>query len=163
MLRGERTLDFQVPAVAADDRFYNLTSIDPRDSLISELGIFGKTLSAALALGIGLRSETGVYVVATTLGGDGDAAGLASGDVITSINGIATLDIQGLRKTVRELIGLKPVVLQIERHGSFVYIDRDLEDGPPGSGADRDAQAIRKPRPLEAGTDRIDHTAVIGS
>jgi serine protease Do len=147
VLRGGQTLDFQVPAVAADDRFYNLTSIDPRDSLISELGIFGKTLSAALALGIGLRSETGVYVVATTLGGDGDAAGLASGDVITSINGIAILDIQALRKTVRELIGLKPIVLEVERHGSYLYIDRDLEDGPPVSGADRDATSDSKTAP----------------
>ena len=128
VLRGQQTLQFQVPAVAVDDRDYRDTSIDPHESLISELGIFGKTLNPTLALGIGLRSDTGVYVVATTAGDDDDGAGLAPGDVIASLNGMPILNIQELRKATREVIGRKPVVLQIERHGRFLYIEPDFED-----------------------------------
>ena len=71
-----------------------ILSIDPHESLISELGIFGKTLNPTLALGIGLRSDTGVYVVATTAGDDDDGAGLAPGDVIASLNGMPILNIR---------------------------------------------------------------------
>ena len=147
VLRGQQTLQFQVPAVAVDDRDYRDTSIDPHESLISELGIFGKTLNPTLALGIGLRSNTGVYVVATTAGDDDDGAGLAPGDVIASLNGMPILNIQELRKATREVIGRKPVVLQIERHGRFLYIERDFEDRPSVSGTDRDAASDSKTVP----------------
>ncbi|SPF53889.1 Peptidase S1 and S6, chymotrypsin/Hap [Candidatus Sulfopaludibacter sp. SbA4] len=66
VLRGQETLHFQIPAVAVDDRYYRDASIDLHESLISDLGIFGKALNSTLALGLGLRSDTGVYVVATT-------------------------------------------------------------------------------------------------
>ena len=147
VLRGQQTLQFQVPAVAADDRDYRDASIDPNESLISELGIFGKTLNSTLALGIGLRSNTGVYVVATTAGDDDDSAGLAPGDVIASLNGMPILNIQELRKAAREVIGRKPVVLQIERHGRFLYIEPDFEDRPSVSGTDRDAASDSKTVP----------------
>ena len=146
VLRGERTLDFQVPAVAADDRFYNLTSIDPRDSLISELGIFGKTLNPTLALGAGLRSSMGVYVAAITAGDDDHSAGLAPGDVIASLNGMPILNIKELRKAVREVMGRKSAVMQIERRGRFFYIEPDFEDRASVSG-DRDAAAESKTVP----------------
>ena len=103
-------------------------SIDPHESLISELGIFGKTLNRTLTLGIGLRSDTGVYVVATTAGDDDGGAGLASGDVITSLNGMPILKCQHLREATREVMGRKPVIMEIERHGRFLYIEPDFED-----------------------------------
>ncbi len=147
VLRGQETLEFKVPAVAVDDRDYKFASIDPRESLISELGIFGKTLNPTLALGIGLRSSTGVYVAATTGAGDEDRAGLAPGDVIAAMNGMPILNIQELRKAAQEAKGRKPVVLQVERHGRFLYIEPDLEDGPSVSGIDRDAASDSKPLP----------------
>ena len=128
VLRGQETLHFQVAAVAVDDRDYRDASIDPHESLISELGIFGKTLNSTLTLGIGLRSDTGVYVVATTAGDADGGAGLAPGDVIASLNGTPILNMQHLRTAVREVIGRKPVVMQIERHGRFLYIEPDFEN-----------------------------------
>jgi serine protease Do len=147
VLRGQETLHYQVSAVSVDDRDYKDTSIDPHESLISELGIFGKTLNSTLALGIGLRSDTGVYVVATTAGDDGGGAGLALGDVIASLNDMPILNVQELRKTAREVIGRKPVVMQIERHGRFLYIEPDFEDRPAVSGTDRDATSDLKTVP----------------
>src|ERR1019366_4463797 len=128
VLRGQQALQFQVPAVAADDRYLRDISIDPHESLISELGIFGKTLNPTLALGIGLRSTTGVYVVATTAGGDDGSAGLAPGDVIAALNGTPILNMQHLRTAIRGVIGSKPVVVQIERHGRFLYTEPDFQD-----------------------------------
>ena len=147
VLRGPQTLHFQVPAVAADDRYYRETSIDPHESLISELGIFGKTLNPTLAIGIGLRANTGVYVVATASGDDGDSTGLAPGDVIASLNGTPILNLEELRKATREVMGRKPVVLQIERHGRFLYVEPDFEDRLPASGSDRDAASDSKAVP----------------
>jgi serine protease Do len=147
VLRGQETLHFQVPAVAIDDRDYRDASIDPNESLISELGIFGKTLNPRLATGFGLRSNTGVYVAAITAGDDEDRAGLAPGDVIAALNGAPILSIQELRKAAREVKGRKPVVLQIERHGRFLYIEPDFEDQPSVSGTDRDATGDSKTVP----------------
>ena len=128
VLRGQETLHFQVAAVEVDDRDFRDASIDPHESLISELGIFGKSLNSTLTLGIGLRSDTGVYVVATTAGVDDNGAGLAPGDVIASLNGTPILNMQHLRTAIRGVIGSKPVVLQIERHGRFLYTEPDFQD-----------------------------------
>ena len=147
VLRGQETLHFQVSAVAVDERYYRETSIDPHESLISELGIFGKTVNPTLVLGIGLRSDTGVYVVATTAGDDDNGAGLAPGDVIASLNGTPILNIQELRRATREAIGRKSVVMQIERHGRFLYIEPEFEDRPSVSGTDRDAASDPKTVP----------------
>jgi serine protease Do len=147
VLRGPETLHYQVPAVAVDDRYYKDTAIDPHESLIPELGIFGKTLNPTLIVGMGLRSTSGVYVVATTAGDDDNGAGLAPGDVIASLNGAPVMNVPELRKATRELIGLKPAVMQIERHGRFLYIEPDFENRPPISGTDRDAASDSKTVP----------------
>jgi len=144
VLRGQETLHYEVPAVALDDRYYRDTSIDPHESLISELGIFGKTLNPTLVLGMGLRSSSGVYVVATSAGSDESGAGLTAGDVIASLNGAPILDVQDLRKATRELMGRNPVVMQIERHGRFLYIEPDFEERPSVSGTDRNAASDSK-------------------
>ena len=53
-------------------------------------------------------------------------AALEAGDVITSFNGKPILDINELRGALHELAG-KPAVLQIERRGQFLYIEREIE------------------------------------
>jgi hypothetical protein len=136
-LRGDQTLQFQVPALAVDDQDYRDTSIDPQGSLIPALGIFGKTVNYTLARRIGLRSDTGIYVVATSAGHEDSGTGLAPGDVIASLNGMPILSMQELRGALGELTGGKPAVVQIERHGQFLYIERELEQRPPESGTDR--------------------------
>ena len=129
-LRGKRALEFRVPAVAVDDQDFADTSIDPRDNLIPELGIFGKSLTL-LVRRAAVRSETGVYVLATTSVGEGFPAGLAPGDVIASLNGVPVLGVRELRAALHELAGGKPAVLQVERNGVYVYVERELEDPLP--------------------------------
>ncbi|MEO8592065.1 MAG: trypsin-like peptidase domain-containing protein [Candidatus Solibacter sp.] len=126
VLRGSQTLQFQVPAVTIDDRVYRDLSIDPHESLIAELNVFGKTLTPAIALRSGWRSNSGVYVIARTAGNEDSGTELAPGDVIAALNETPVLDMEGLRKALHELKGVKTAVLQIERRGQFIYIERDL-------------------------------------
>lgn len=130
-LRGGQTLQFHVPAVAVDDQVYMNTPIDPHESLIPELGVFGTTLNSTLAQRGGLRSNIGIYIVATTAGNEQSGTGLAPGDVIASLNGMPILSMQALRGAVHELAGRNSAVLEIERNGQFLYIERELEERPP--------------------------------
>ncbi len=140
-LRGRQTLEFQVPAVSADDRGDKDFSIDPLESLTPELGIFGKTVTPTLALWNGLRSRTGVYVAAITAGNEDSGTGLAPGDVIASLNGMPIASMQDLRGAIPQLKGGKPIAVQIERHGLFLYLERELDARPPESDPDRGGQA----------------------
>jgi serine protease Do len=127
VLRGQQTLQFQVRAVAIDDRDYRDISIDPHESLIPEFGIFGKNVTSLLAIGGGLRSGAGIYVLATT-GREASDTALVPGDVIVSLNGTAVHEIQDLREAIHRVAPGKPAVLQIERAGQFLYLERELEE-----------------------------------
>ena len=127
VLRGDRTLQFQVPAVTVDDRDYRDISIDPQESLLPELGIFGQSVDSLVAVRSALRSNTGVYVVATSVGYGNSGTGLIPGDVVASLNGITILSVPDLRAAIHELKDGKPAVLQIERNGRFLYIEWDVE------------------------------------
>ena len=122
-LRGSQMLEFQVPAVSANDQADATASFDPIESLIPELGIFGKTVTVSLDLRNGLRSNTGVYVVAITAGNQASSTMLAPGDVIVSLNGQQILSMRELRDVVHKLTG-QPAVFEIERQGQFLYIER---------------------------------------
>ena len=130
VLRGDRTLHLQVPAVPVDDHDYADASIDPHESLVPELGIFGRTVNPAVVLRNGLRSDAGVYVIARAAGNEESATGLVPGDVVASLNGVPIRSVQGLRGALHGLTGGKPAVLQIERHDRFFYIERELEKPP---------------------------------
>jgi hypothetical protein len=131
-----------VPAVAGDDQAYRDFSIDPHESLISELGIFGKTVNSRLALLNGLRSKAGIYVVATTASNEHSGLGLATGDVVVSLNGVPIQNMQELRGAIHEVTGRKPAVVQIERSGRFLYIEREMEERPSDSITDRGGKAV---------------------
>jgi serine protease Do len=155
-LRGDQTLPFQVAAVSADDRDFSEISIDPHETVIPELGIFGKTVNSRLAVRNGLRSNTGIYVFATTAGNEESGTGLAPGDVIASVNGKPIISMQDLRAAIHELTGSKPAVVQIERQGQYVYIEREFEERPPASGTERVAKREAEPGPDNG------HSEIIG-
>ena len=133
-LRGDQALQFQVPAVTGDDRLYKDLSIDPLESFIPELGVFGRSLTAGLAIRNGLRSDTGVYVIAMTSGNEGPE--LVPGDVIASLNGAPLRSVQELRGALHEQAAGKPAVLQIERVGQFIYIEWEMDKRAPESGSE---------------------------
>ena len=130
-LRGDLLLQFQVPAVTVDDRDYRDISIDPQESLLPELAIFGQSVNSMLAVRSALRSNTGVYIAAISAGYESSGTGLAPGDVIASLNGIRILSMPDLRAAIHELKNGKPAILQIERQGQFLYVEWDVEKQSP--------------------------------
>jgi S1-C subfamily serine protease len=86
------------------------------------MGIFGKTVTPALARGYHLRSTTGIYVLATTAENDDSGTGLMTGDVIVALNETPILSVQQLRQVLEKLPDSKPVVVQIERRGQFHFL-----------------------------------------
>ena len=58
----------------------------------------------------------------------GSDAGLVPGDVIVSLNGIPVHSIEELRGAMHEVTAGRPAVVQIERTGQFLYIERELEE-----------------------------------
>jgi serine protease Do len=146
-LRGDQTLQFQVPAVSADDQYFKDRSIDPIESFIPELGVFGKSISSTRIVRNDVRSDTGIYVVATTSGTDDPGTVLAPGDVIVSLNGMPLRSVRELRGALHELAGDKAAVLQIERIGQFIYIERELDRWSTESVSDRGAASDSKAAP----------------
>ena len=146
-LRGDQTLQFQVPAVTVDDRDYRDISVDPQESLLPELGIFGQSVNSMLVVRSALRSNTGVYVAAISVGYENSGTGLAPGDVIASLNGIRILSMPDLRAAIHELKDGKPAVLQIERQGQFLYVEWDVEKQSPESLTDRAGKRASEAEP----------------
>ena len=143
VLRGNETLQFQVPAVSADDKPDKDTSIDPMESPIPELGIFGKGVTPRLVIRTGLRSHTGIYVVATTAGNHDSSIGLAPGDVIASVNGKPMPDMQELRGAIHDLAEGKPAVFEIERDGHVCLCRTGTGEEVGGAGSGVDSPLIR--------------------
>ena len=50
--------------------------------------------------------------------------------MIVSLNGTQILSMPELRDVVHGLTGRKPAVFEIERHGQFLYIEREVEKQP---------------------------------
>jgi serine protease Do len=122
VLRGQETLQFQVSAVEVDEKAFTDAAIDPRESLIPELGIFGKTVNPIVAAQTGIRSARGIYVVAMAASNEDY---LQPGDVITSLNGQPLRDIRELRDALHAIADGKPAVFKIERHCQFLYVERE--------------------------------------
>ncbi len=124
VLRGQEILQFHVPAVAVDERAFAETSIDPHESLVPEVGIFGIPVNRMVALQEGIRSGSGIYVAAMAAS---NQESLEPGDVIISLNGKPVRDLRELRDALHEIPEGKPAVFKIERHCQFLYIERELQ------------------------------------
>jgi serine protease Do len=104
------------------DRLIDL--VDPQKSLIARLGVLGVDITGATAgMAASLREATGVIVVGHTKDEDESAeSGLQTGDAIHGLNGRAVASVENLRTMVDALEPRRPVVLQIERNGQFIFL-----------------------------------------
>jgi serine protease Do len=98
--------------------------LDPRQNIVTRLGILGVTIDAELGRLLGpLRARAGVAVASISDGAidfEGDA--LAPGDVIHSVNGHWITDLKSLRAIVDGAKAGDAVVLQVERAGTLRYV-----------------------------------------
>jgi S1-C subfamily serine protease len=120
----------RVPVVNREDPLINLAgSMDPRTNLVPRLGILGLTLDQRIAsMRPPRRIAGGVLVVSTVPGAiDSREGGLAPGDVIHAVNRTAVAGLPELRALLDTLAVGHPVVLQLERQGTLLYLTFTVE------------------------------------
>jgi serine protease Do len=130
VLRGK---DWYTTDIAMGERPHDLDRlsdlVDPEKSLIEKLGILAIDISSTNAgLASDLRVPAGVMVAGHTKSeADSADAGLMTADTIHAINGMPVASVDRLRAALDGLKAHAPVVLQIERHGQFVFLAFELD------------------------------------
>jgi serine protease Do len=124
-LRGTQKITAKVKVEERDDdpfRFMDL--VEPEQNRVPKLGIIGVPITAEIAKMLPeTRKPYGVIVAARI--GEAEYAGqggLKLGDVIFSVNTTPVSTLDALRNAVDILKAADPLVLQIERDGSLMYL-----------------------------------------
>jgi len=124
-LRGTQRIPAKVMVQERDDdpfRFVDL--VKPDENRVPKLGMVGVPITADIAkLLPETRKPYGIIVAART--GQAEYAGqggLKLGDVIYSVNTTPVSTLEALRNAVDSLKAADPLVLQIERDGSLMYL-----------------------------------------
>jgi hypothetical protein len=117
-------------------------SVTEKDNLIFRLGLYGATLTPALASTIGgLRSDAGVLVLALAGVGLSGQNAIEPADVVRAVNGTTVDTVEALRSTLASVPDGAPIVLQIERDGMLSYV---MPGATPG--------AEQRPKKTSSGT-----------
>jgi len=140
VLRGQKKLlidvrvtqqeyDNKAPQNEWDDSLDALLELgNSMDYLVSELGVVGVEIDNKVAAMLpGLRTSSGVVIVATKTGAGGPGKLLGPGDVIHAVNGSAVTSVANLRAGLEKVAAETPTVLQIERNGIFQYVTLPME------------------------------------
>jgi serine protease Do len=129
ILRGTERKTLYIVALEMKDAMDALPDLaNPRDNLVSRLGILGLDLNDELRSMLGtLRNPSGVVVVARVADFLSSASGLQTGDVIHSVNRISIDSLTSLRATLRQIKPHDPVVLQVERGGGLQWLAFEME------------------------------------
>jgi serine protease Do len=125
ILRDEATLSVPVAISERRDDFAGLiASIDPRENLVTRLGIVGMTVDRQIAAMLpAARGRSGVLVASTADGAiDAKQGGLDEGDIIYAVNRTPIRGITELRTSLDKVGAGEPVVLQLERRGELMYL-----------------------------------------
>jgi serine protease Do len=106
-------------------------SVTEKDNLVFRLGLYGATLTPALASTLGgLRSDAGVLVLARAGTGLTGQNAIEPADVVRAVNGTQVDTVEALRTTLGNVPDDAPIVLQIERAGMLSYI---ISGATPGA------------------------------
>ena len=129
ILRGNERKTLFIVALEMKDAMDALPDLaNPRDNLVSRLGILGLDLNDNLRSMLGpLRNPSGVVVVARVAEFLSSASGLQTGDVIHSVNQTSIDSLSSLRAALRQIKTHDPVVLQVERGGGLQWLAFEME------------------------------------
>jgi hypothetical protein len=116
-------------------------SVTEKENLVFRLGMYGATLTPALASALGgLRGGPGVLVLALAGTGLAGENAIEPGDVVHAVNGTAVDAVEALRSVLEAVPGGAPIVLQIERAGFGI---RDTSEESAG-----EFRSISRKRPF---------------
>jgi serine protease Do len=130
IVRDGRTVRANVMALERRDGLEGLAGgVDARQHLVPRLGIVGVDLDRRVAQFLPVARAGSGVVVASTVDGAVDAreGGLAQGDIVTAVNRTRVSGLAELRAAVDALKPGDPIALQLERHGSLMYLAFTVE------------------------------------
>jgi serine protease Do len=130
VLRAGQGQKFPVAVDERRDPLADLSgTVDPRQNLVSRLGILGVDLDARIAgLLPAVRLGLGVLVVSTVAGAIGSGeGGLAPGDIVHGVNRTDVTTLTQLRSLLDQSEPGDPVVLHVERRGELLYLPFAVE------------------------------------
>ena len=98
-------------------------NVTEKDNLVFRLGMYGATVTPALAATMGgLRGGPGVLVLALAGVGLAGQDAIEPGDVVHAVNGKAVDTVEALRSALEAVPDGGPLVLGIERAGMLSYV-----------------------------------------
>jgi len=101
---------------------------DPTKDLIPRLGIIGVAVSPQVIEAIGdLRIPSGVLVTSIVADRLAVDSGLATGDIIHTLNHTQIKTVEGLRSAFTALKPGDPAAMQVERNGKLTYVTFEME------------------------------------
>jgi serine protease Do len=110
-----------------DDPSHFISTIRANSSVIPGLGILATDIDPSVMKMIPeLRKPAGALVAAVVVGFPESEEGLASGDLIISLNGKTVDNVEALRSLLGNLQTGSPVVLQIQRQDQLKFVVLDL-------------------------------------
>ena len=129
VLRAGETLKIPVAMTERRDDFDLSAKADPREHLVSRLGILGVSLTPQLADILSVQRVNAGIVVASTVQDAIDArdGGFTAGDVIYAVNRTPVQTLAALRTMIDALKPGDPVVLHLERRGELMYLAFSIE------------------------------------
>jgi serine protease Do len=129
VMREGQPLKVPVAMTERNDAFDLTATADPREHLVSRLGILGVSLNPQIADVLSVQRVSAGVVVASTVPNAIDArdGGLAAGDVIYAINRTPVQAVAALRTAIDALKPGDPVVLHVERRGELIYVAFSVE------------------------------------
>jgi serine protease Do len=129
ILRDGEPLKVPVAMTERAGLLADASAVDPRQNLVSRLGILGLDLDERLAEALpAARVNSGVVVASTVSDAiDSREGRLAAGDIIFAVNRQPVAKVAELRAAVDGLKSGDPIVLQIERRGDLMYLAFTIE------------------------------------
>jgi serine protease Do len=127
--RGAEEITMDVPVTDRPDEIDRLSDrIDPETSVVRQLGVLGLEVNGELTPILPrLRLASGVVVAARTPDPHAADVSLSAGDVIHAVNGRPVTTMPQLRAALDGLPSRSPVVLQVERDGTFLFVAFELD------------------------------------
>ena len=127
--REQQTLTFKMKVIErADDpqRFADMA--DPAKNIIPQLGVVVIPVDDKVKEMLpGLRHGYGLVIAAETADIPYSGESLKSGDVIYEVNGTPAVSIRAVTSTLDALKSGDPVVVEVERDGSLMYVTLELD------------------------------------
>jgi serine protease Do len=130
VLRDNQTLLMRVLVLNREDFTGGLAdAVDARQNLVPRLGILGLDLDQRSMRWLPVARAASGVVVASTVHGAIAArqGGLAEGDVVVAVNRTRVNGLAELRAAVDALTPGDPIVLQLERRGTLMYLAFTVE------------------------------------